>query len=263
MPEARSASFRLATALLCCALPIAAQEVPPPAGKAVVALGQKGTPPFVLEAGEHDLRAIINRAAAYLGRNILVIDNIDVPQQKGAGPGAIELQQPMTLDAAGCEEVLTSLLYVRGAALVPIDEAKSLYEVVSMYGPRGREIYARAPTRTIEEVLARPNLRMAVTVAMPLQHINATVATNALRPFFASSGNQAAGSLMVGNVGTSGSILLSGFQDQVAAAIRILHAADRPPSQELMERDQMLQSLMQRVAALEQRLQGAPATQSK
>lgn len=251
MPAASIHARSVAAALSCVAAVLPAQETP--ANKTVVALDQKRAPPFVLEAGEHDIRDVVDRAAAYLRRNILMVDNLDVPQLKGLGPTV--LQQPMTLDAQGCEEVLASMLHVRGLALIPLDESKGLYEVVSMHGARRGDIMARALARTAEEVLERPGLRMVVTVALPLQHVNATIANNALRPFFASGGN-AALPLLLGTAGSNSVLLLCGFQDQVASAIRLLQVVDRPPGPEQTEVQQALQNVVQRVAALEQRLQG-------
>ena len=135
-------------------------------------------PPFVFEPGVVELRALIERCGIYLQRNILVDESELAPannrKAKPAPPPAagapaapadgptgpfIDLQLPVVTDTNGCEEMLTSLLWTRGLALVPLDEKKGVYEVLSMSGQRAREIPTRAAHRTPEQVLARPTLR--------------------------------------------------------------------------------------------------------
>jgi hypothetical protein len=131
-----------------------------------------------------------------------------------------------------------------------------------MSGARAREIPMRAVTRTPEQVLTRPALRVYVTVVVQLKHVSATVATNALRPYFASTGNQNQPSLTLGNIGAATSILLTGPQDQVASALLLLQAADVPqPAENRSELTLRVDSLVkqnadlqQRIAALEEKL---------
>ena len=172
----------------------------------------------------------------------------------------------MEVDRQGCHELLATLLTANGFALTSLDEGKQLYEVVSMNGPRNREVFNHAAHRSPEEVLARPDLRMAVTTVVQLQHINATIATNAMRPFFASTGAPSGGgSLTLGNVGNNTGILLSGMQDQVANAIRMLRLVDVPqPKDQNPGLAEQVEALQQRVAKLEKALekQDKPAEKS-
>ncbi|MEO6597335.1 MAG: hypothetical protein ABIP94_21540 [Planctomycetota bacterium] len=235
--------MKLATALLSLSalLPVCAGQEP----AAKVATQAKV---FVLDPGETKLTDLIDRSAAFLGWNILT----NAQEMAGGGPGSltVQLQNKMTTDATGCEEVLSNMLYRSGFALTTLDESKKLYEVISMFGPRNREVSLRALTRTADQVMARPNLKVAVTVVMALEHTNAMIATNALRPFFAQTGVSAGGaSLTLGNVGNNSSILLSGMQDQVAAAIRLVKTCDVAPPAE-----QAPASLADRVEATERRL---------
>ena len=212
-------------------------------------------PPFALAAGELKIGDLIDRAADYLKRNILVHEQ--ELANTGQTSNVFKLQQPIVTDHDGCEELLTTMLYARGFAVMALDESKGLYEVVSMNGPRAREVFNRAAQRSSEQVLARPNLKMPVTVVVPMKHTNATIATNALRPFFASAGSpQGAGSLSIGNVGNNSAMLLSGMQDQVANAIRLVQLADVPPAADSPGTAERLEALTQRVAALEAKLAG-------
>ncbi len=237
-------------------------------------------PPFVFEPGLVELRTVIERCGIYLQRNILVDDSAlmpnaarrakPVPAGAAAQPAApadgptgpfVELQLPVVTDANGCEEMLSSLLWSRGLALVPLDEKKGVYEVLAMGGPRAKEIMARAVTRTPEQVLARPSLRQFVMVVKELQHTNAQIANNALRPFFSANGNPNP-NLTIGNIGNATTILLTGPQDMVATALQLLQTADvpQPPDArpELTQRlDTLAQQnaqLAQRIAALEEKL---------
>lgn len=239
--------------------------------------------PFVFEPGVVELRTVIERCGTYLQRNILVDDSeLSVAsgqprarQQRPAAPAAaapaaadpqvgpfVELQLPVVTDRDGCEELLTSLLWTRGLTMVPLDEAKGVYEVLAVNGARGREVLARAVQRTPEQVLARPTLRQHVTVVYRMKHTNATIATNALRPFFASSGQSNSNQLTLGNVGNSASILISGPQDQVANLLQVLATADVPLPPELRSEVDVRvdalakqnEQLARRLAALEEKL---------
>lgn len=216
--------------------------------------------PLVVEAGETKLTDLVDRCATYLQWNVLMSDQ----EMAGAPTPPIRLQQRIEVDRAGCEELLTSMLARSGFVLTVLDEPKHLYEVLNLAGPRGREIVSRAVRRTPEEVLARPTLRFPVTTVVQLQHINATIAVNSLRPFFASSGAMGATSLTVGSAGNNTSILLSGLQDQVATAIGLLRASDVEERPELdVNRGgdvlwKRLEGIERRLAELEQKLQQKP-----
>jgi hypothetical protein len=235
--------------------------------------------PFVFEPGVVGVRTLIDRCGTYLQRNILVDDVELMPnrKQRPAPPAAagaagaaepppdgpsVELQLPVVTDRDGCEELLQGLLWTRGLAIVPVDEAKGVYEVLAMSGQRGREVQMRALQRTPEQVLARPALRQFVTVVTSLEHVNANFATNSLRPFFSVQGQTPFGSVSLGTAGTATSLLLNGPQDAVANALRLLRAVDvpQPPDvkPELEARFEALsrqhEALLQRVAALEGRV---------
>jgi hypothetical protein len=239
------------------------------------AAGRPARAPFVFEAGRVELRQLVHRCSTYLRRNI-VLDDAELLLQgthggrapRGAAPAAdpleppvVELTQPVITDEAGCEELLTGLLWMRGLALVPIDEAKGVYEILAMNGSRAREISMRAALRTVDQVLARPALKQFVTVVHQLQHTSAASAANSLRSFFA-SGNPQPTLLAIGTAGHPMAVLLAGPQDQVANAVRLLQAVDQPvgpesavlQEQSLQQLHRQLDEVRKRIAALEERL---------
>lgn len=230
-------------------------------------VGQQGTgsqaqPPFVVPAGEILLPNLIDQCAAYLDCNILT--NPQEMAVGGPGPVNLRFQKRIETDRDGCFELLASMLYRSGFALTPIDGR--MFEVISFSGARGREVTNRARHCSVDEILAKPNLKLAVTVAVPLHHINAVVATNALRPFFASAGAaMSTANLSVGSVGNTSSILLSGMQDQVAQAIRLVRECDVPPRKLEPDLEERLAALERRLQALEERLAppAAPTKQGK
>jgi hypothetical protein len=207
----------------------------------------KGPPPFVAPAGEEDLTKLIDRCAAYLQRNILYSNQ---EMTGAAGTPQIKLQQPVTTDRDGCEVFLSQMLHRAGFALTQVDEKGTMLEVIALQGPRQREVLQRAVMRTAEDVLTRPDLRVPVTVVLKLEHTNANVATNSLRPFFASAGGQGSG-LVIGNLGNNTAMLLSGMQDQVAQAIRIVRAGDVAGGKDWLDIEQRLASIAARLDALE------------
>ena len=106
---------------------------------------------------------------------------------------------------------------------------------------------------TPEEVLRRPNLKMVVVTSVTLEHTQVQVATNSLRPFFASSG-QAGGAMTIGNVGSNQAMLLMGFADQVAAAIRLVRLADVSPGSVYRGLEERMREFERRIAALEEKV---------
>lgn len=212
--------------------------------------------PFVVEAGAIELTTLVDRCAAYLDWNILT--NAQELSTAGPAAGQIRLQKAISTDASGCEEFLASVLARAGLALTFVSPQGPTYEVISTMGPRSREVTNRAMQRTPEQVLARPDLKVVVMTTVQLKHINATIATNALRPFFASTGAPGSGSLTIGNVGNSSSMLLLGMQDQVAQAIRVLQTCDvQPPATiegESTPWQQRVEALERRIKALEDKL---------
>jgi type II secretory pathway component GspD/PulD (secretin) len=202
--------------------------------------------PFVFEAGDADLLELIERCGAYLQFNILVngseLHSTGGGRNRGRAPAkkvpvveprlVVSLQLPVVTDDDGCEELLSSMLWSHGLALVALDRNKSVYEVLSRQGPRMREIIASSARQTPEQVLARPMLRSYVTTVMQTKHINAMLANNALRPFFSAWGQQGnPDSLMIGTVGSKSSVLISGPQFMVASALKLLQEADVPESE--------------------------------
>lgn len=249
MNTPRSFLFSLLIATLTAATPAqdpakrAVKE--PPVSTADITFDANG---MTLPAGEITANDLIDAAAKFLGRNILWS-----PQELGNTP-TFGLQRPLAVDARGCEEVLCQLLATRNLIVLPIDEQKNLYEVVSLQGPRQRDIPAAAVWRTPDELLQREQLKQLVISIVPLKHINAQIATNALRPFFGMSGQNSAASLIIGNVGTNEAVLLQGFADQVADAIRLLRESDKPMAErspEMFQLDQAIKTANQQIVELQ------------
>jgi hypothetical protein len=82
------------------------------------------------------------------------------------------------------------MLYIKGFAVVPRGEGDlEILEIVSMSGAARREITNGARYVTPDELPAyRNQTGVPILTTVPLKNINATIATNALRPFFASTG---------------------------------------------------------------------------
>ncbi|MBK8097535.1 MAG: hypothetical protein IPK26_10525 [Planctomycetes bacterium] len=270
MNTPRSFQFAFLIATLTAATPAqdpakrAAKE--PPVSTAEITIDANG---MTLPAGEITANDLIDAAAKFLGRNILWS-----PQELGSVQ-TFALQRPLAVDAPGCEEVLCQLLATRYLVVIPLDEQKNLYEVVSLNGQRQRDIAATAVWRTADEVLRREGLKQVVICSVPLKHINAQVATNALRPFFGmfGGGNNSAAGLIIGNTGTDETVLLQGFADQVADAIRLLRDADKPlaerspeafqlqqavkaASQQIAEMQAQVKRMQEQIAALHEQLAG-------
>lgn len=131
-----------------------------------------------------------------------------------------------------------TMLYIKGFAVVPRGEGSlELLEIVSMAGARSREVTNGARYVTPDNLAEyRYQTGVPILTTVTLKNINATIATNALRPFFASTGSPTGGgTLTPGNVGNSSAILLQGFGPQVYAAVELLKLVDVPTEQPDLE----------------------------
>jgi hypothetical protein len=156
-----------------------------------------------------------------------------------AGQGnTITFLGPMTLKKVRFKEDFYSffqtMLYIKNFAIVPRGEGDlEILEIISITGPRQREITNGAKYVTPDELSQyRNQTGVPILTTMPLKHINATIATNALRPFYASTGGTAGGAqLTLGNVGNNTAMLLQGYGPQVYAAVKLLELVDVPVEQ--------------------------------
>jgi hypothetical protein len=180
--------------------------------------------PMVLRAGEISVIDLVATVGQVGKHNILCTE------QQAAGAKPIALTQPVALEPATCEDLLCSLLYTRGLALVPVQSERGGFEVIALAGSRGQEVMGSAPTRTPEEVLAQPDCKRPVVTTVALQHLTPALVVNMLRPMFASPGR--------GDVDASAtegqSVMLRGWQHQVAAALRFIRENDKAPAGGLM-----------------------------
>jgi hypothetical protein len=202
---------------------------------------------FVLEAGEHSLREVIQNAAKFLGRNYLTSD-----ADFGNSP-IITLDKTLNLDAFGCEEVVSQLAYSRDFAMTPVDPKRGIYEFIFVRGPRRPQIVARATFMKPEEILRRPNLKVMISTSLKLEHNSASRVAASVRPFFA-GGGAGAYSIQMGTAGNDTTLFLTGFVDQVAAAIKMLREADKASgSQRRPDVYQRLDKIERRLTVLEKR----------
>lgn len=184
--------------------------------------GTAGRPQsFVLEAGTHAIPALVDRVAAFLGHNILY------NASELGNAGDVRLTQRTEVDAGGCWELFHTLLHHKGLAIISTDQKRGFHEVISMNGPRQREISNNATLFQYNELETYSKLKASpVLTSMPLKNINVTIALNSLRPFFATSGSSGSGSVILGSVGNNSELLLQGYGSQVAAAVRLLQLVD-------------------------------------
>jgi len=234
--------FPTSLAVLALALPTAAQ------GDTTI---RHDATTLILPDGKHQLADVVRETAEFLGRNILMDDGDRL------GSAAIELQTAVDVDHDGAEEVVSDLLFANGFVLCPLDPDKGLWRVINLAGPRGREVANHAVRRTPEEIMARPTLKQPVTTVVTLQRVNANIAVNALRPFFAQQGPGPGAGVMFGTAGNNDTLLLTGIQSEVARAIEVLRQADmgaqgQPPAPDLKDR---IARIEEQLARIEQRLQ--------
>ena len=110
------------------------------------------TTDFVIEAGKHNVRELIDRAAKYLGRNYIYSeqDLANVPDQE------VTLQNRLALDAVGCREVVSELAFTKGMVMLPTDPKRGIYEWIFMYGPNRMKLSSHIIEMTPGGGLAPP-----------------------------------------------------------------------------------------------------------
>jgi hypothetical protein len=86
--------------------------------------------------------------------------------------------------------------------------------------------------------------KLYIATRLALKHLDAGAAAQMLRPFLATGSKHG---IQVGSLGDS-ALLLAGFGDDVAAAVRLVDLADLPPAA-------LPDALEKRLAAIEARLE--------
>lgn len=230
--------------------------------------------PFVLPKGELTPQQLIDATATYLDWNIL----FETPEtsatpaaepttrrrtSRGSRPRRtsrprtlqpIKLQTQITTDREGCESLLHNLLNCWRLVVTPVSGQRNTYQVVDALGPRARDIGNEAVYKTPAQILAHPDLKWPVITTVPLKHIHARRANNALRPFLAGiGGTTSASTVQVAHAGDARSLIVQGLQDQVAQTILLIRKADvEDPLSERCERLMLrIQELERRIGALQ------------
>lgn len=192
------------------ALPFSSSSCPAP---------QRGDPKassdFVIEAGTHEVTDLIDRSAKYLNRNYVYSD-MDMQMSNET---SVTLQNKLTLDAVGCQEVVSQMAFSKGIVMVPVDEGRGLYEWVSILGPNRLHVVSRATEMTPDEVLRRRNQCRWVHTVCRLSSLPSEQIVSQLRRFLMTN-NSHLPSLEVGSAGNE--LLLRGFSHEVASAIEMI-----------------------------------------
>ena len=233
--------------------PELARQGDPTRGAAVAAA--PAADPFVLPAGSLELADVVARASEYLGCNVLL--------QKGALPEAgkapLTLQRGLKTDRAGCEEFLAAALAHYGMTLTYVDSKQTTMEALFPTSANAERALQRATPRTIDEVLARPDLAMPATVVVDIKHCDLGEALSAMQPFVGRGKGIGLG-LTVGQLGDSKRLLMVGLQTEIAQALAVLRAVDRPEAATetlRRERDREIEQLERRIDGLERMLKAA------
>ena len=211
------------------------QDPPPRAGATTVFDPATDTVAFSMnESNGMELIEFIKWASEITGRRF-VYSATDLQPGGAAGANTVSFLGTFRIKRERFQEdffaFFQTMLYIKNFAVVPRGEGElELLEIVNMGGPRGREVTSGARYVTPDELPQyRYQTGVPILTTVPLKNINATIATNALRPFFAQTGSPAGGAtLTLGNVGNASAMLLQGFGPQVYAAVELLKLVDLP-----------------------------------
>ncbi|MFO1076196.1 MAG: hypothetical protein U1E73_00555 [Planctomycetota bacterium] len=199
---------------------------------------------LVLPAGEFTVVELVEATAAYLCRNYLY----DLPVLERAG--GFTLQRQLAVDAPGSEELLYALLSTRDLAVFPVDEVRGLFAVVPLNGQAQQNqgspmLLGITPWRSREDILRRPNLREIVYTGITVANTDA----RSLAGMFAMAlptGWQPG--RLYACAREERFLVLYGYRDQVAQAIRTAEALDRPTGRTTEDLRQRLERLERELA---------------
>lgn len=220
---------------------------------AVALPAQTGPAPFTLAAGEYPVTRLLELGSRQLRCSILVS-----PRLLGSLP-PITLPTPIEAPAEDAWEVFANLLHDANLGLIPADRSLRLFDVVTLDGPRGRELSTCAAWKPPAAILRQPTPQVMVATLVPLLRSSPTAAVVALRAQQGPRGPRLP--MSFGPTANGCAMILIGWQPQVAAAIGVIQQLDQgaaaaTPVDQLQAR---LDALDQQVAELERRCAGSPA----
>lgn len=211
-------------------LPAAPAQQDPQPGPVTTIEGDKITV-SMSETGGMELKDFIKWAQEITNANFVFNDN-DLQQNV---QGRVNFLGTLTFDRATFEQefflFFQTMLYIKGFALLPRGSGdQELLEIVYITGPRRSEVTSSARYVELERVPEyRYQTGVPILTTVPLRFINANIATNALRPFFAQAqGAGGAAGLTLGTAGNNTALLLSGFGPHVYDAVTLLQLVDKP-----------------------------------
>ena len=194
---------------------------------------------LVLQPGRHRISDLVYRGARFLGRNYLLQCEAAVADR------TVHLQTRMDLDVRACEEVLSQILFTHDLVMTPVDPRRGLYEWVHLCGLRSHMILERPFAMPPTEVQRRRFWKVRVSTTRLVQSGAAQHLVHELLRFFPVALDPMR-ALAVAAVGDA--VVMSGFADQVAAALDLLAAFDRAPLEPRQS------ALHRRIEELERRL---------
>ncbi|MCR9246327.1 MAG: hypothetical protein NXI31_14945 [bacterium] len=210
-----------------------------------LALAQERPEQLTIPPGKFEVKALLQMIGKFSGQNLICAD-----RTVASGFGPIELVAPLAIKRDDAVATLANVLYPHSLAMLPIDPEKGVYEVVSLRGPRSREVLAAATPVEVADLIARPHGRLPVVAFYELQHQSATVTVNLLRPMIAAAHGPR---LTVGAAGAD-RIVVRGLRFEVAAAMKLVVESDKPKAGAKPDVEQRVAKLEKRVARLEKLL---------
>jgi len=173
---------------------------------------------FTLAAGEHRIEAFVDLTSQI--RKVAI--DCEADELDHAYERALHVQRELQLGNADWEDLATTLLLYQRLLLVPAKKGNG-QRIVALI--RGVDLSELAVERSPGDVLARPHRIEWVTTVVPGGDIAPQVQINMLRPVFAFSRDPVPLHFEAAENG----IRLTGTTDQVAFAIRLLHALGGQP----------------------------------
>lgn len=194
----------------------------------------------VLEAGDHEIAALIDQVATALGRNYLY----NPAELTGVG-ATIKLQSRLVVQESELEPTLARLLFTKGLHIVQLAPELGIAEVISRQGPRRGEIDSRAVFVAPDDVAAHPDRVDAVTTMYPLQYVSAAQFSMQMRPLLTSN---TPNDLSIGAVDER-TLVLRGTRSSVAAVLELARRADEAVARSAERAE--VEALRKRVEELE------------
>jgi len=171
---------------------------------------------FVIEAGTHDLRALLDRSAKFLNRNYIYSE----ADFELSPPTPVTLQTKVQINESKVEALLSQLAFTHEFIMIPLNAQQGLYEWVSLRGPRSSHVSSYANELSPDEVVKSRDRCMWVSTTYQLPEAYEISLQKQIRAYVHNLKIGPMPNLTVGAAGRS--LVITGLSHEAASLIEVI-----------------------------------------